>query len=232
MNKWYADEKIKYFTEQGLEDKQVYIINGLFYNTDLSLYNSSKPLDTETGDGEMIVMDRLGSMFIAPKERGIFHHSSFFSGKPVAFAALCFIKDGKIQSMLRYSGHYLPGEEEESSFKKQLKTNYLITEKAFNVLKVDSKGYLVQTISISSKEKVENLYDIIAELGEFCRPRLRLISDGKSVPTATLVDTQLVDITIAESNLKSGCTIYALEMNYTPHHRIYPTSKFELIIND
>lgn len=232
MNDWYSTERISYFTEQGLEDKQVYVINGLVYNTDLSLYNSSKPLDSETGDGEMIVMDRLGSMFIAPKERGVFHHSSFFSGKPVAFAALCFIRDGKIEDMLRYSGHYAPGEQEESSFTKQLQTNYLIAEQACNAMKIDSKGSLVQVISISSKEKVEDLYTAIAELGEFYRPRLRLISDSKSVPPAKFVDSQLIDITIAESNLKTGCTIYALEATHTPHHRIFPISKFELIIND
>jgi hypothetical protein len=232
MNQWYSTERVSYFTEQGLEDKQVYVINGLIYNTDLSLYSSGKPLDSETGDGEMIVMDRLGSMFIAPKERGIFHHSSFFSGKPVAFAALCFIEDGKIQELLRYSGHYSPSEQEESSFTKQLQTNYLVAERAFSALKIDSKGSLIQSISISSKEKVEDLYNAIAELEEFCRPSLRLISDSKSVPTAKFVDSQFVDITIAESNLKTGCTIYALEATHTPHHRIYPISKFELIIND
>ena len=232
MDNWYSTERISYFTEQGLEDKQVYVINGLIYNTDLSLYNSSKPLDSETGDGEMIVMDRLGSMFIAPKERGIFHHSSFFSGKPVAFAALCFIRDGKIQELLRYSGHYSPGEKEENSFTKQMETSYLVMERAFSALKIDCKGSLIQSISISSKDKVEDLYNAIAELGEFCRSRLRLISDSKSVPTAKFVDNQLVDITIAESSLKSGCTIYALETTHTPYDRIYPISKFELIIND
>ncbi|HEV8051632.1 MAG TPA: hypothetical protein VGP47_03990 [Parachlamydiaceae bacterium] len=232
MNEQYSEESISYFTEQGLEDKQVYLINGLIYNTDLSLYNSRKPLATATGDGEMIVMDRLGSIFIAPKERGILHHSSFFSGKSVAFAALCFIEDGKIQSLVRYSGHYNPGEDEEHSFINQLQTNYLVSKHAFNALKIDSKGSLVQTISISSKEKIEDLYDAIAELGGFLRPGLRLISDSKSVTTAKFLDQEVVDITVAESNLKSGSTIYALEMTHIPHHRIYPISKFELLIND
>ncbi len=56
-------------------------------------------------EGEMIIMDRLGNLFIALKERGIVHHSSFFSGNTVAFAGLCFIENGKIQTVLCYSGH-------------------------------------------------------------------------------------------------------------------------------
>ena len=232
MNESYSTETVSYFTQQGLEDKQVYAINGLIYNADLSFYNSSKQLDFETGDGEMIVMDRLGNMFIAPKKRGIFHHSSFFSGRPVAFAALCFIKHGKIQELLRYSGHYLPSEQEECAFTKQLQTNYLVEERACSDLKIDSKGCLIQRISILSKEKVEDLYNAIAELGGFCRSRLHLISGDKVVPSAKLVDKQFVDMTIAESNLKNHCIIYADEFTYTPYHRIYPISKFELIIND
>ncbi len=47
MSERYSTERISYFTELGLEDKQVYVINGLVYNADLSLYNSSKPLDSE-----------------------------------------------------------------------------------------------------------------------------------------------------------------------------------------
>jgi hypothetical protein len=232
MSETFAKEQISYFTEAGLEERQVYVINGSIYNKDLSLYNSTTPLNAETGEGEMIVMDRLGNTFIAPKERGVFHHSSFFSGKPVAFAALCFVKDGKIQKMVRYSGHYMPGEDEESSFTQQMKTDYLVAEKALDALKIDSKGDLVQTIVMSSKQKVVELLDHISEIGGFNRPMLRLFGDGKHVPEARCRDNAFIDLTIAETHLKNGSTINALEVTYTPLHRVYPSRKYELIIRD
>lgn len=126
MNDRYSREKIKYFTKRGLEDIQVYVINGLIYNKDLQLYNSSVELKADAGGGEMIVMDRLGNLFIAPKVRGIYHHSSFFSGGPVAFAGLCYIKEGRIENLVRYSGHYSPEEKEENSFSEQLNTTQLV----------------------------------------------------------------------------------------------------------
>ncbi len=231
MNSWYSDETVSYFTEKGLEDIQVYVINGLIYNKDLNLYNSTVNLNEDFGDGEMIVMDRLGNMFIAPKERGIFHHSSFFSGKPVAFAALCYIDKGNIKNLVRYSGHYSPGEKEENSFSQQLSTIYLVEEQAFAALKIDDKGSLVQTINVSSKQKVLDLYDSISEIGDFCKPRLRLISNGKSIATSRGPNLKDI-ITIADSTLKSGSIIHALEFQSTPMYRTFPVSKFELLITD
>lgn len=218
----YFNERVTYFTREGLEDRQVFAINGLLINYDLKKYNTTKRLDAADGDGEMIVMDRLGSLFIAPKERGVFHHSSFFSGKPVAYAALCEIKEGKIINKVRYSGHYTPGTSEESSFEIQIKTYYLKLEPIFSSLKLDKEGNLVQAISISSKQKAEELYDIIAKIGGFARSKLQLMCNGLILPSEV----------IGETKLKSGCRIQALESSLTRYDRIYPQGLFELTINE
>lgn len=231
MNDKYSNERVTYFTTAGLEDMQVYSINGLLYNSDLKLYNSSKKLEENDGEGEMVIMDRLGSLFIAAKVRGALHHSSFFSGEPVAFAALCEVKDGKIQKMVRYSGHYTPGAYEESSFDRLLKNQYLKLEPIPATLKIDEQGNTIQTISISSKQKVEELYDLIAKVGDFIRPRLKLICNGEAVPTPRYINGECIDITIEDTKLKSGCMIKALEFRETPYSRIYPESLFELTIN-
>lgn len=231
MDDRYSNERVTYFTEKGLEELQVFAINGLLYSSNLKLCNTSKKLDVENGDGEMLVMDRLGSMFIAPKERGTFHHSSFFSGQPVAFAALCEVKDGKIQNIKRYSGHYTPGPREESSFEMQLNTQYLKPEPTFSSLKLDENGNLVQTISIFSKQKAEELYDLVAKVGGFARPRLRLICNGEPVATASSINNKTT-VLISETKLKSGSRIFAFEYSSTPLYRTYPSSHFELTIND
>jgi hypothetical protein len=227
MDPIYTNETVAYFTEEGLERIQVFLINELIYDADLNLYNSTRELNAQYGDGEMIVMDRLGNMFIAPKERGLFHHSSFLSGKPVAFAALCFVKEGKVINLVRYSGHYIPEEREETSFRAHLDTNYLVKEQAPPSLKLDDRGGLVLTIPISSTKTIIELMDIISALGGFQNGRVQLVCEGKIVPTHGPCI-----ITIAESFLKNGSVIYALEARYNPTQRIFPIGKFELKLVD
>lgn len=229
MSYVYSTENITYFTKAGLEDIQVFAINGLFYNSDLKLYNSSKKLDSDSMNGEMIVMDRMGSLFIAAKVRGVLHHSSFFSGSPVAFAALCEIKEGKMQKMVRHSGHYKPGQSEEDSFETQLQTQYLKSDSIPPSLKIDEQGNPIQTISISSKQEVRELYDIIAKVGGFISQNMHLKFNGQGISPIKLVNNQIVRIKIEETNLKSGCKIQAFEYL---DKRIYPMSLFELTIND
>lgn len=140
MDSGYArgsGEKVRFFTRAGLEKCQVFLINRKFYHYDerkeLVLYNSQQAiLDGFTGD--IIVMDQQGNIFIHPKEMGFIHHSSFFSQKPIAFAAMVRIRNGEMmrsdftkddlskvtifpnrvrgsdcpEGLLYYSGHYDP----------------------------------------------------------------------------------------------------------------------------
>lgn len=94
-----SGEKVKFLTQSGLEKCQVFLINEKFYHYNnsgaLILYSSGNAvLDGVTGD--IIIMDLQGNIFIHPKEFGYIHHSSFFSQKPVAFAAMVRIKKGEI----------------------------------------------------------------------------------------------------------------------------------------
>jgi hypothetical protein len=234
MNPSYLNESIEYFTEQGLEKRQVYLVNGIIYNTNLSPYNSKIALDELSGNGEMIVLDQLGNTFISPKERGIHHHSSFFSGGSLAFAGLVYVVNGKMEKLIAYSGHYSTGEMELSSIKTQLDTIYLIEEPILPSLKFDSKGNLLQTVVISSSHKISELYNLISELGSLFRPRLRLIGGGKCIAEAKYREStkNWIDITIAESGLTSGLLIWAIEFRCTTIHRVWPVKKFELIVKD
>jgi hypothetical protein len=109
---------------------------------------------------------------------------------------------------------------------------FMVEHICCDLVEIDSKGSIVETIYISLKQKVEELYDTISDIGDFIRPRLRLITEGKNVATAKFKNKELVDLTMADTNLKNNATIYAVEYKYTPHHRIYPNKKFKLKIFD
>lgn len=119
MNAKYNNEKVLYFTLQGLEEYQVFYINGLIYKSDLTKYTSEESLNRIDGNGDMIVMDEIGNTFIHPKKREIIHHSSFFSGESVAFAALIICEDGVIKNLCVRSGHYSPDGNELFNFQSE-----------------------------------------------------------------------------------------------------------------
>jgi hypothetical protein len=164
MNEWYSDEQITYFTKAGLEKAQVFIVNGKVYQSDLSFYSSKVELNSETGDGEMIVLDRLGNAFIHPKERGILHHSSFFSGAPLAFAGLVFIQDGKIEKLLPYSGHYSPGDQEVSNWRKVTSREFMMKESAYKAVEKNDQSYLVFDKGFASNYGFAGDFDVDTEL--------------------------------------------------------------------
>eukprot|EP00123_Amoebidium_parasiticum_P016502 comp23462_c0_seq1/m.39187 comp23462_c0_seq1/g.39187 ORF comp23462_c0_seq1/g.39187 comp23462_c0_seq1/m.39187 type:complete len:280 (-) comp23462_c0_seq1:256-1095(-) len=62
-----------------------------------------------TADGVWIfVMDPQGTLYVAPKQRGNFHHSSFLAGGPTLAAGRLTVDDGVITSLEAHSGHYRP----------------------------------------------------------------------------------------------------------------------------
>jgi hypothetical protein len=181
-------------------------------------------VDEESGEGDMIVMDRLGNTFIAPKERGVFHHSSFFSGQPLAFAGLCDVRDGKIQTVFVYSGHYNPTEIERDSFIHQFNTARLVQATFLNRMKMNlQENRLIEVVPISSKEPVSALFDLISECAGFHRTYLRIICAHHVV-----CDNQTP---IEESPiLANGRTFFAIEFAENPTKRIFPNRQFELLL--
>lgn len=228
MNENYTYESVSYFTKTGLEDIQVYPINGTIYNNDFNLYNSSTKLNENTGDGEMIVMDTLGNMFIAPKDRGILHHSSFFSGGPVAFAGLCDIENGKIKKLVVYSGHYSPTEKEKYAFLLQLYNIKLIKSQAASILKIDNMGTVIHTINISRYKKIVDLYEQAAKIININK----INNLSMFINDATASSSHNAELMIFEANLKSGDQI-SVGVKYSSLGVVMcPPIKVELVITD
>ncbi len=60
------------------------------------------------------------ALFAGKKEKGRFHHTSFFKGAPVLCAGQIIVKDGKIDYARLKSGHYKPTPEHGEIFRKFL----------------------------------------------------------------------------------------------------------------
>ncbi len=65
-------------------------------------------------DGQyMFVLSPDGkNLYLAPKKKGIFHHSSFLSGGAVKSAGMVEVKNGKVDTIYQHSGHYKPTEQQ------------------------------------------------------------------------------------------------------------------------
>lgn len=112
MLSYYNDERIYYFTREGLKQFNKFYVNGIVYNYDGTKYSSITAMDSK-GNGDMVVCDHDGNIFIHQKIRGKFHHSSFFSAANVAVAAVAEIRDGIVVRIDFWSGHYNPGAREQ-----------------------------------------------------------------------------------------------------------------------
>ncbi len=107
---------------------------------------------------------------------------------------------------------------------------FMVEHICYDVIEIDNKGKIVETIYVSNKQTAQQLYDTIADIGNFIAPRLRLSAKGKSVPTATIKDNKFVDLTINETRLKDRDRVYACEFRSNPTHRIYDTKAINLRI--
>jgi len=54
------------------------------------------------------VMDVQGNIYVSDSAPGVFHHSSFLAGQPVAAAGEISVVNGRLMLINDYSGHYLP----------------------------------------------------------------------------------------------------------------------------
>ena len=58
------------------------------------------------------VMDSMGNLYVSSFQSvGLFHHSSFLAGQPVACAGKLIVKGGQLLYIDVNSGHYQPGQE-------------------------------------------------------------------------------------------------------------------------
>jgi len=72
-------------------------------------------------------------LLVGQKEKGKFHHSSFYSGHPVQCAGYFYIKDEKIQKVSLRSGHYKPTPEHGQKLRAYLSKSSHLGEKAHHL---------------------------------------------------------------------------------------------------
>lgn len=97
--------------------------DGLLRDADGDLFDTrdASSLHHPEGGRAIFVMDRNGDLYASSyQEKGIFHHSSFLGGEPVAAAGELGVKDGKVHLISNQSGHYKPPEESVGQFMRHL----------------------------------------------------------------------------------------------------------------
>jgi hypothetical protein len=123
----------------------------------------------ELVEGNMIfVMDVRGQLFIGPKVKGRFHHSSFLSGAGVLVAGSAQFKDGLFTSLRPHSGHYHPKPDHFDVFIANLREAGLCSE---NVDAIMSKR---------NNEGFGNKRDTSDNSQDLCRKHHRFATAGSS----------------------------------------------------
>jgi uncharacterized protein YoxC len=105
---------VTYLDEAAREGYRITIHDGLVYDSEGGLFDTSEGVSAFIGPGNegraIFVMDRHGNLYASTShEAGIFHHSSFFAGGDVASAGELVVRDGRIELLTDHSGHYMPG---------------------------------------------------------------------------------------------------------------------------
>jgi len=93
---------VRYLDEAGRAPLQLSIDGG-------EIFTAADDLLSTNGRNLIFVMDAQGRFFAAPGELGGFHHSSFFSGGPVAAAGELGAENGILHLLTGQSGHYRTG---------------------------------------------------------------------------------------------------------------------------
>lgn len=111
---------------------------------------------------------------------------------------------------------------------------FLIDHMYCDMIDMDVKGNLVQSIYLSAKQNAADLYQAITDSGEFAWFRLRLICNSKVIPVARLYgsDQDPTYSSKRELNLTYGSLIWAIEFRENPTQRVYPNRLYKLIIHD
>lgn len=103
----------RYLTEREASRYEVFESDGLLVDA------SGRPLDSKYS--YMFVMDVAGRIFASNEKRvGLFHHSSFLAGRPVAAAGEFFVRDGILIQVSAKSGHYQPSRAHLRQFVREL----------------------------------------------------------------------------------------------------------------
>ncbi|XP_020245385.1 IQ domain-containing protein IQM1 [Asparagus officinalis] len=81
------------------------------------------PVNTAEGSKWIFVLSTTRALYVGQKKKGSFQHSSFLSGGATTAAGRMVVKEGILQAIWPYSGHYLPTEENFKEFISFLQDN-------------------------------------------------------------------------------------------------------------
>ncbi|CAN6819332.1 unnamed protein product [Brassica oleracea] len=81
------------------------------------MYKQSMDLINSTDESKSIfVLSTTRTLYVGKKKKGVFQHSSFLSGGATTAAGRLVARDGILEAIWPYSGHYLPTEENFKEF--------------------------------------------------------------------------------------------------------------------
>lgn len=119
---WCMPNKVKYLNEAERAKYELAIVNGKFYTVNGKLFNTSHTKSLFTKSKAIFVMTEDGRIYASTYHyAGVFHHSSFLSGKPVASAGELEIIEGILKEVTNKSGHYKPSKSFNNQFLKLIK---------------------------------------------------------------------------------------------------------------
>ncbi|KAL8250064.1 hypothetical protein R6Q59_033757 [Mikania micrantha] len=102
---------IKYLGPKEREEYEVIIESGKL------LYKQSRRLvKTIEGTKWIFVLSTSRSLYVGIKKKGLFQHSSFLAGAATTAAGRMVVRDGVLEAIWPYSGHYHPTEENFKEF--------------------------------------------------------------------------------------------------------------------
>ena len=119
---WCMPNKVKYLNEAERAKYELAIVNGKFYTVNGKLFDTSHTKSLFTKSKAIFVMTEDGRIYASTYHyAGVFHHSSFLSGKPVASAGELEIIEGILKEVTNKSGHYKPSKSFNNQFLKLIK---------------------------------------------------------------------------------------------------------------
>ncbi|KAL0741058.1 hypothetical protein Bca4012_082571 [Brassica carinata] len=109
---------IKYLGPMEREAYEVIVEDGrLMYKQNMTLVSSTEESKT------IFVLSTTRTLYVGQKKKGVFQHSSFLSGGATTAAGRLVARDGILEAIWPYSGHYLPTEDNFKEFISFLEEN-------------------------------------------------------------------------------------------------------------
>ncbi|ESQ50316.1 hypothetical protein EUTSA_v10001975mg [Eutrema salsugineum] len=109
---------IKYLGPMEREAYEVIVEDGrLMYKQSMNLINSTEESKS------IFVLSTTRTLYVGQKKKGVFQHSSFLSGGATTAAGRLVARDGILEAIWPYSGHYLPTEDNFKEFISFLEEN-------------------------------------------------------------------------------------------------------------